>query len=63
MSDIRLVLSAPQRHAVEEVDCEECGARAGTSCMRSGGAVVGGSRQMFGEYAHESRVESWRAKQ
>ena len=53
---MRLVIDALDRRALE-LGCPRCDAPAGTSCLRSGGAVVGGSPQRFGEYVHLERVE------
>lgn len=56
---LRLVVTGPERWAIDHVACprEDCRMPLGRACMRSGGAISGGSPQRFGEYLHDERLE------
>lgn len=56
---MRLVIDATDRAALEDFDCPhpDCRQPAGLACLRSGGAIVGGSSHRFGEYVHLERWE------
>ena len=56
---LRLVLDDADLEALDR-PCP-CGAQPGIACMRSGGAVFGGSAQRFGEYIHDERLQEGEA--
>lgn len=52
---VRLAVDDADKAAIAGRECPACGAPPGVACLRSGGAIVGGSHQRFGEYLHPER--------